>query len=430
MPTSPIQTRRGFLTAGLAAGALLALPKSVYHAALLADEKPSEKIRIGVIGTGGQGKSNMKAILQNVVAVCDVDRDHLAQATKIAGDAKLKVEAYADYRKLLDDKTTDAVLIATPDHWHALITIGACEAGKDVYCEKPLTLVIAEGRAMVNAARKHKRIVQTGSQQRSDAKFRQACELVRSGAVGKIHTVKVGLPGPNFKAPGVPDGKAPEALDYDLWLGPAPERAYNEKRVHYLFRFFWDYSGGQQTNFGAHHLDIAQWGLGTDGTGPTKIEGKATFNKDKWFETPETAHVTYSYDGGVKVYCSLGGGKDAYAGGTTFIGEKGELFVTRGKIELKLDGEKIEPGKFPTPTVKLTESGNHHKNWLECIKTRKAPICDVEIGHRSATVCHLGNIALRTGKAIVWDPAKEEIVGDAEAAKMVTKVYRKPWNLG
>jgi hypothetical protein len=131
----------------------------------------------------------------------------------------------------------------------------------------------------------------------------------------------------------------------------------------------------------------------------------------------------------VKVYCSLGGGKDAYAGGTTFIGEKGELFVTRGKIELKLDGEKIEPGKFPTPTVKLTESGNHHKNWLECIKTRKAPICDVEIGHRSATVCHLGNIALRTGKAIVWDPAKEEIVGDAEAAKMVTKVYRKPWNL-
>ncbi len=334
MPTSPLRTRRGFLSSGLAAGALLALPKSVYHAALLAAEMPSEKIRIGVIGTGGQGKSNMKAILQNVVAVCDADRDHLAEASKIAGDAKLKVEGYADYRKLLDDKSIDAVLIATPDHWHALQTIGACEAGKDVYCEKPLTLVIAEGRAMVNAARKHKRIVQTGSQQRSDAKFRQACELVRSGAIGKITTVKVGLPGPNFKAPGIPDGKAPEALDYDLWLGPAPLRPYNEKRVHYLFRFFWDTSGGQQTNFGAHHLDIAQWGLGTEDTGPTKIEGKATFNKDKWFETPETAHVTYSYEGGVKVYCSLGGGKDAYAGGTTFIGEKGELFVTRGNIEL------------------------------------------------------------------------------------------------
>ncbi len=430
MPTSPLRTRRGFLSSGLAAGALLAIPKSVYHAALLAAEKPSEKIRIGVIGTGGQGKSNMKAILQNVVAVCDADRDHLAEASKIAGDAKLKVEAYADYRKLLDDKSIDAVLIATPDHWHALQTVDACEAGKDVYCEKPLTLVIAEGRAMVNAARKHKRIVQTGSQQRSDAKFRQACELVRSGAIGKITTVKVGLPGPNFKAPGIPDGKAPEALDYDLWLGPAPLRPYNEKRVHYLFRFFWDTSGGQQTNFGAHHLDIAQWGLGTDDTGPTKIEGKATFNKDKWFETPETAHVTYSYEGGVKVYCSLGGGKDAYAGGTTFIGEKGELFVTRGKIELKLEGEKIDPAKFPAATVKLTESGNHHKNWLECIKSRKLPICDVEIGHRSATVCHLGNIALRTGKFISWDPVSEEIVGDADASKMLTKEYRKPWKLG
>ena len=430
MPTSATPTRRGFLSSGLAAGALLALPKSVYHAALLAEEKPSGKIRIGVIGTGGQGKANMKAILQNVAAVCDVDRNHLAEAAKLAESSDPKVAAHADYRKLLDDKTLDAVLIATPDHWHALQTIHACEAGKDVYCEKPLTLVIAEGRAMVNAARKHKRIVQTGSQQRSDAKFRQACELVRSGALGKIHTVKVGLPGPNFKAPGVPDGNAPANLDYDLWLGPAPEQPYNEKRVHYLFRFFWDYSGGQQTNFGAHHLDIAQWGLGTDATGPTKIEGKATFNKDKWFETPETAHVTYRYDGGVKVLCSLGGGKDAYAGGTTFIGEKGELAVTRGKIELKLDGEKFAPDKFPVAEIKLYASANHHKNWLECIKSRKPPICDVEIGHRSATVCHLGNIALRTGKVITWDPAKEEITGDAEAAKLVTKEYRKPWKLG
>ena len=423
----PSQSRRGFLTSGLAAGALLALPKCVYHAALLAEEKPSEKIRIGVIGTGGQGKSNMKAILPNVVAVCDVDREHLADAATLADP---KVVTHADYRKLLDDKTIDAVLIATPDHWHALQTIHACEAGKDVYCEKPLTLVIAEGRAMVNAARKHKRIVQTGSQQRSDAKFRQACELVRGGTLGKIHTVEVGLPGPNFKGPGVPDGQAPETLDYDLWLGPAPLREYNEKRVHYLFRFFWDYSGGQQTNFGAHHLDIAQWGLGMDHSGPTEIEGKATFHKDKWFETPEMAHVKYTYENGIKMFCSLGGGKDGYAGGTTFKGDKGLIFVTRGKIEVTLNGEVVDAAKLPATEVKLEVSGNHHKNWLECIKSRKPPICDVEIGHRSATVCHLGNIALRSVAAITWDPVKEEIVGNAAAAKMVTKEYRQPWKLG
>ena len=429
MPTSTT-TRRGFLKSGIAAGALLALPKSVYHAALLAEEKPSERVRVGCIGLGGQGKGNMKAIQANVVAICDVDDGHLAEAGKLVEAAKGKAETFRDYRKLLASKEVDAVLISTPDHWHALQTIHACAAGKDVYCEKPLTLVIAEGRAMVNAARDHKRIVQTGSQQRSDAKFRQTCELVRGGTIGKIHTVKVGLPGPNFKAPGIPDGKIPDGLNYDLWLGPAPERAYNEKRVHYLFRFFWDYSGGQQTNFGAHHLDIAQWGLGTDDTGPTKIEGQATFNKDKWFETPETAHVTYTYANGIKMLCSLGTGKDAYAAGTTFEGDKGTIFVTRGKMEMTTAGEKVDAAKLPSAEVKLYASGNHHKNWLECIKSRKPPICDVEIGHRSATVCHLGNIALRTGAAIVWDPAKEEIVGNAEAAKMVTKIYRKPWKLG
>ena len=430
MPTSPSPTRRRFLQSGLAAGALLALPKSVYHAALLAEEKPSERIRVGCIGLGGQGKGNMKAIQTNVVAICDVDAGHLADAEKLVGAANGKAESFRDYRKLLESKEIDAVLISTPDHWHALQTIHACEAGKDVYCEKPLTLVIAEGRAMVNAARKHKRIVQTGSQQRSDAKFRQACELVRSGYLGKIHTVKVGLPGPNFKGPGIADGKIPDGLDFDLWLGPAPLRPYNEKRVHYLFRFFWDYSGGQQTNFGAHHLDIAQWGLGMDDSGPTKIEGKATFHKDKWFETPETARVTYTYDNGIKMLCSLGGGKDAYAGGTTFEGDKGTIFVTRGKLEMTTGGEKVDAAKLPVPDIKLYASTSHHKNWLECIKSRKPPICDVEIGHRSATVCHLGNIALRTGAPIVWDPEKEEIVGDAEAAKLMTKEYRKPWKLG
>jgi predicted dehydrogenase len=284
---------------------------------------------------------------------------------------------------------------------------------------------------MVDAARANKRIVQTGSQQRSAKEFRQACELVRNGALGKLKEVKVGLPGPNWvnraKMP-VPDSTPPAALDYDRWLGPAPERPYNANRVHYLFRFFWDYSGGQQTNFGAHDLDIAQWGLGMDDSGPVSAEGTATFNRNNWFETPETAKQTFTYAHGVQVHCTLGGGNP---GGVTFVGDKGTIYVKRGSITVTLEGEKVaDPYKLPTGDVKLYVSNNHHANWLECVKSRKLPICDVEIGHRSATVCHLGNIAIRTGRKIAWDPKWETILNDREAAAMLTKAYRKPWKLG
>jgi predicted dehydrogenase len=427
-------SRRSFLRAGAAGGALLGLPAGVYRAALLAQEKPSERVRVGMIGVGGQGSGNMRAVLKNVVAVCDVDTDHLAKAAAAVEKSGTKPQTFADYRKLLAAKDVDAVLISTPDHWHALPTVHACQAGKDVYCEKPLTLTVAEGRAMVEAARQNKRVVQTGSQQRSGKEFRQACELVRNGAIGKVNTVKVGLPGPNWtdrakgKGP-VPDSDPPKALDYDFWLGPAPLRPFNENRVHYLFRFYWDYSGGQQTNWGAHHLDIAQWGLGADDTGPVEVEAKATFHPQGWFETPVSASQTFTYAGGVKLLCSLGG--KGYPGGTTFEGDKGTVHVNRGKIEVMLGGEKVpDPYKLPIGDVKLYVSNNHHQNWLECIKTRKPPICDVEIGHRSATVCHLGNIAIRTGRKITWDPAKEAIVGDPEAAAMLSKTYRSPWKLG
>jgi len=421
-------TRRDFLRSGLAGGAFLALPAVTYKAAFGADVPPSEKIRIGCIGVGNQGTGNMKSFLKNVVAVGEVDTKRMATAAATVEKAGTKPQTFGDYRKMLEMKDLDAVVITTPDHWHALMTIHACEAGKDVYCEKPLTLTIAEGRAIVNAARKNKRIVQTGSQQRSSKEFRQGCELVRNGAIGKVKQVLVGLPGPNFKGPAVPDAAPPAELNYDLWLGPAPERPYNEKRGHYLFRFFWDYSGGQQTNFGAHHLDIAQWGLGMDNTGPTEISATATFNKDKWFETPETAKIEYTYANGIKMLCSLGNG--GYPSGTTFEGEKGKVYVNRGKIEVVLNGEKVaDPYKLPTGETKLIVSNGHHAHWLACIKSRELPITDCEIGHRSATVCHLGNIAVRTGKKIAWDPAKEEITGDPETAKMVSREYRKPWSL-
>lgn len=421
-------SRRDFLQQSIAGGAILALSAATYRSAFGADA-PSERIRLGSIGVGNQGgpKNNLKFFskLAPIVALCDVDQKYLTTAAAfVEKECGSTPKTYGDYRKLLDSKDVDAVIITTPDHWHALMTIHACEAGKDVYVEKPLTLVIDEGKAMIQAARRNKRIVQTGSQQRSDNKFRQACQLVRNGALGKIHTVKVGLPGPNWNPPPVADSAPPEELDFDRWLGPAPKRAYNSKRVHYLFRFFWDYSGGQQTNFGAHHLDIAQWGLGMDESGPTEIDGQATFHKDGWFETPETARVTYTYANGVKMLCSLGG-KSGYPQGTTFEGEKGSIIVTRGSIK----ADPAEILKFSGGDVKLYVSDNHHRNWLECIKTRKLPIADVAIGHRSATVCHLGNISIRLGRKVKWDPTSESFINDAEAQKLTTKEYRAPWKL-
>ena len=393
-------------------------------------QNPSEFIRVGFIGVGGQGNSNLGALMKNAVAVCDLDQSR-AQAAKerIEKTNGRPCAVFGDYRKMLEDKSIDAVLISTPDHWHTLPAFHACEAGKDVYCEKPLTLFIDEGRVLVDVVRRTKRVFQTGSQQRSDAKFLKGCEYVRSGRLGKIKTIKVGLPTVNYldraKPPVVPDGPPPEGFDYDTWLGPAPKRPYNKNHVHYLFRFFWDYSGGQMTNFGAHHLDIAQWGLGMDESGPVEIEGSAVYNAEKHYETPETFDATYKYANGTVVHCNGGGKK--YPGGTTFEGELGTIFVSRGNIESTPEDILSKP--LDDKSVRLYESKEHHQNWLDCIKSRKDPICNVETGHRSATVCHLGNIAIRTGKKVTWDPVKEKIVGDSELAKWSSRPYRAPWKL-
>jgi predicted dehydrogenase len=410
-------------------------------------ENPSELIRIGFIGLGGQGNGNMGHLLKNAFAVCDVDSGHLAKAKKRVEDANGRPCAgFKDYRQLLERKDIDAVLIATPDHWHVLPAIHACEAGKDVYCEKPLTLSIGEGQALVKVARRTKRVVQTGSQQRSDAKFLQACEYVRNGRLGKIKRVLVGLPGVNWtKDPAVPDSEPPPELDYNLWLGPAPWRPYNQQRVHYYFRFFWDYSGGQMTNWGAHHLDITQWALGKDDSGPGEIGASAEFDPEKRFEVPAKFAITYKYNDGVVVECrspaprataliperqeqarEVLNGKQDFTG-CIFEGEKGLLCVNRGVVRAWPEGVFAEPLK--ESDVRLYASKDHHRNWLECIKSRKLPICDVAIGHRSATVCHLGNLAIRTGRKLKWDPVKEEIVGDAETTKMLTRPYRAPLEL-
>ena len=435
MPTDSFNSRRNFLhqIGGMTAtgGLGFAFPMIVDRRVLAGADSPppSERVRIGFIGVGNQGKANLKAIQKlktaEVVAVCEVDKLRLAEAKNLAEATGRPTATFDDYRRLLDDKSVDAVLVSTPDHWHALTTIDACAAGKDVYCEKPLGLTIAEGKAMVEAARKAKRIVQTGSQQRSDERFRLACELVRSGRLGKIKSVRTSLPKVNFAGPAVADSPPPPELDYLTWLGPAPEKPYNVKHVHYNFRFFWDYSGGQMTNFGAHHLDIVQWGLGRDESGPISIEGSARFNKDGWFEVPEESRIIFTYDDGIKVYCDQGTGK---AGpNVLFEGDQASIAVSRGKIESKPSGILSDP--LGPNDVHLYISKDHHKNWLDCIKTRELPICDVAIGHRSATVCHLGNIAARLGRKLTWDPKTEAIVGDVEAAGMISRPYRAPWQL-
>jgi predicted dehydrogenase len=434
MTTDDKTPRREFLRrcgATAAAGGLgFAFPMIVDRRVLGSPTSPppSERVRVGFIGVGNQGTANLKAIQKQkgaeVVAVCEVDKDRLGKAKELAESTGRPASAFSDYRKLLDDKSVDAVLITTPDHWHALTTVDACSAGKDVYCEKPLSLTVAEGKAMVEAARKASRIVQTGSQQRSDDRFRLACELVRSGRLGKIKTVRVSLPTVNFKGPSVPDSAPPPELDYQTWLGPAPDRPYNAKHVHYNFRFYWDYTGGQMTNFGAHHLDIAQWGLGRDESGPVSIEATARFNKDGWYEVPEQSEVIYTYDDGIKVICEQGGKSGP---NVLFEGTRGSIAVSRGKIESNPPEILKEP--LGSGDVHLYASKNHHKNWLDCIKSRALPICDVAIGHRSATVCHLGNIAVRTGRKLAWDPVAQAIVGDPEAARMLARPYRAPWHL-
>jgi predicted dehydrogenase len=410
------------LTLGVGVG--LALPNIFLNRTKAASgQNPSEFIRIGFIGTGLRALQNMGGLGKYAVAVCDVDKKHLATGKAKADELSGRSCAtYSDYRKLLEDKSIDAVCITVPDHWHALAAADSCEAGKDVYCEKPLTLTIAEGQALVKVVRRTKRILQTGSQQRSDPKFHKGCEYVRNGRLGKIKTVKVGIPKVNFSGPPVPDSEPPPELDYNFWLGPAQKRPYNEKRVHYLFRFFWDYSGGQMTNFGAHHLDIAQWALGMDDSGPVSAEAKARYNADHWYEVPEQFEATFEYANGAKVMCGQG---EDYRPGAFFEGEKGSLFIGRGALDA--DPEELIEEPIKDSEVHLYKSANHYQDWLDCIKTRKLPICDVAIGHRSASVCHLGNIAIRTGRKIKWDPKKEEIIGDAEAAKMVSRPYRAPW---
>ncbi|WP_145415804.1 Gfo/Idh/MocA family oxidoreductase [Planctomycetes bacterium K23_9] len=439
------QTRRSFLKRSAFAGLFSSISATSYRATFAA-ESPSERVRVGMIGVGNQGgpRNNSKYFLKNIEAICDLDANYLAEtAAFIKKEDNRSVTSTDDYRRLLDSKDLDAVVVTVPDQWHALMTIEACKAGKDVYCEKPLTLVIGEGKPMVNAARKHQRVVQTGTMQRSGLEFKYVTSLVQSGALGKVKEVNVTLPGPNWidraKKP-APDSAPPAGFDFDRWLGPAPVRPYNKNRVHYLFRFFWDYSGGQQTNFGAHHLDIAQWGLGMDNSGPVSVEGSGVFHPQGWYETPDSTSMKYTYANGVVMNCRQTPGIKSNKQGTEFICEKGTVFVTRGGIvasspdvlkSLEVPAPLVHDGAIVTVPKEEKRFANiaHVGDFIHCVKTRATPAADISIGHRSATVCHLGNIAVRSGKKISWNPKSETIEGDVDAAKWLTKEYRAPYRL-
>jgi predicted dehydrogenase len=426
-------SRRSFLQATAAASTLSApyfVPASVFGSTA-----PSNRINVACIGVGNQGFPNLQRFLKQrdcqVVAVCDVNRG--SHGYKEPDDfhgrepAKQEVErhyaeqsdrgrytgcdAYNDFREVLARDDVDAVMLAPPDHWHEPMTIAAAEAGKDIYCEKPLGLSIAGQQKMIAAVRKHQRILQTGTHERSNPLVRQACEFVRGGGIGEIKRViayvgrhnKTG-PGPGWKPMSVPDG-----FDYDLWLGPAPDAPYHQDRCLYNFRFIYDYAGGQVTNFGAHSLDMAQWGLGTDETGPTAIEHVYAdyLPKGSLFDAATHTCFRCRYENGTVLECY-----------TAEPSVRCIFEATNGMVRIDNMGQNfvvIPESLKPKPVVlaeKYHSGDDHVRNFLDCVKSRSEPAAPVEIGHRSASVCHLGNIAISLKAKLKWDPKAERFVGD------------------
>ncbi|MBX9625126.1 MAG: Gfo/Idh/MocA family oxidoreductase [Gemmataceae bacterium] len=427
MPTSPKMTRRAALTA--AAGLPLSLVAGP-PAFARRDDKP----KIALVGCGGMGVGDAKfsAPYGTVVAVCDVDAGH---AGKAANEFKTD-RVYADFRKLLEkEKDVGVVINATPDHWHTLVNIAAVRAGKDVYAEKPLTLTVDEGKRLVAEVRKHKRVLQTGSQQRSEATFRQAVTAVRAGRLGKLTAVTSTLPAGLNAGPFKPS-PVPAGLAWDMWQGQAPAAEYVKERCHVNFRFWLEYSGGTLTDWGAHHNDIVRWAL--DQPGPVAVEGRRlTDPVPGGYTTPAEYELTFTWADRLKHRCvsttasSIFGStakartRTETAHGVRFEGADGWLFVTRGKIEASRPDILAN---LPDPaSLGVYVSPGHVQNFYDCVKSRKDPVCPAEVGHRSATVCHLGGIALRLGRKLAWDPAREEFVGDKEADGMLAREQRKPW---
>ncbi len=431
-------SRRQFLQAGAAAslpGWFLEAERS-YAQQTAPPRSPGEKPNVALIGCGSRGSGDIKdaAKFGNVVACCDVDDGH---AQKVAAEHKGS-GACKDFRQVLDRNDIDIILNCTPDHWHTLINLAALRAGKDVYSEKPLTLTIDEGKRVVKAVRGSKRILQVGSQQRSDRRFRLACELVRNGRLGNLTQVTTilpsGLQGGPFKTAPVPRG-----FDWDFWQGQTAKIDYIPERSHFSFRYWYDYSGGTMTDWGAHHNDIALWGMGLDHSGPATIEGRPLVEPIPGGYTAASEYeIHYTYANGVKHLCTsttingpFGDVKrqprpGEFAHGVKFEGPEGWIYVTRG--ELKASRPELLSEPLTSKKVSLYVSNNHMGNFFDCVKSRKAPVVDAESGHRAVSVCHLGVLALRLGRKLNWDPEKEQFLGDKEANSYLSREQRKPYS--
>lgn len=442
--TSPVPchpSRRSFLKVTAAAALPWIVPASVFGA-----RAPSNRIHVACIGTGNQGSGILKRFLQNddvrVVAVCDVNtashgyRDesqYLGRepGRKMVDDyyAEKGCRTYIDFQEVLACDDVDAVTVVVPDQWHAIMTIAAAKAGKDIYCEKPLSLTIGQGRAMVEAVKKHNRVLQTGSMERSNPLNQFICKLVRDGKIGEVKRVftnvgdnnKVG-PGPGWKPMPVPEG-----FDYERWLGPAPKVPYHKDRCLYRFRFNYDYSGGQVTNYGAHSNDLAQWGLGMDESGPVEIE----YIRAKWlpkgslFNTALETEFLCRYANGIELICAT----NEKPVGVRFEGTDGMVESTAYGWQARSEPESLVKSEFPTGKIKFDSTSAHVRNFLDCVKSRELPAAHAEVGHRSASVCHLGNVAIRLGRNVKWDPVAERFPGDDEANEMLLRPMRAPWVL-
>lgn len=440
--------RRDFIKNSVFASGIIAIPTVVSASALGKNGfvAASDRIVLGGIGMGGMGRGDMNNFLKNkavqYVAICDVDTRQSDKALtiieKVYGNNDART--YGDYREFLEKEQLDAVHIALPDHWHANPSIIAAKKGLDIYGQKPLARTVKEGRAIVNAVEQYNIIWQTGSQQRSSSRFRQACELVRNGRIGKIERVEVGLPDGGHKS-GNPDPMpVPKELNWDMWLGSAPEVPYRGI-VHGDWRWQLAYSGGQLTDWAGHHIDIAQWGLGMERTGPISVEGEGESREDDLFNVPYAYDIEYEYANGIKMrvansrkyFDRKGKGWDGrekdnkFGMGAVWYGDEGWIQVNRSGMWS--NNPKVLETTIGTNDVQLYKSTNHHQNFIDCIKLRKETVAPAEIGHRSISVALIGEIAMQTGGKLKWDPSTEQFTNSADANKLLIRNFRSPWEM-
>jgi len=436
--------RRSFLQRCGVVAAITGLPTWFVERQLTAAEQaprkttsPNDRPGVALIGCGSQGTRGAQnaANWGEVVAVCDVDSKQAANAAEKLTVEGRKPAIFSDFRRVLERRDVHLIVNGTPDHWHTLINLGAARAKKDVYSEKPLTLTIDEGRRLARAVRQSGIVLQTGTQQRSSQRFRLACELVRNERIGRLKEAKVWLPAGLREGP-FATSPVPANLDWDAWLGPAPKVDYVKERCHKTFRFWYDYSGGTMTDWGAHHNDIAYWAIGL--LAPRTVESRVLVPPiPGGYDTFSEYEVNYTYENGIRlnIYTtkddSIYGAKvnaDGQRNGIRFEGTDGWIWVNRD--QLKASDPDLLKTPLPEGAVRLYESKNHMENFMDCVKSRQAPICDVETGHRSATMCHLGAISMRTGRKLTWDSKQERFVGEfaAEANRYVAREMRAPYN--